>query len=187
MNFGSCLIVGVRKVATSSCLTRSSLGMIFSVYLYASRVTSSQYDLSSLYNSRNLAFLRLWYSSWFSAIIALGGTPSKSKVRDMGIDGKLYPIESVSKEKSQSQDLFGDIDNYIPIQVKRTTQVGRPDIDAFQTAMKRDGRDTGIFVGFGFSRDADKEIRRVKREQGMTIKKVTVGELVQQQMNGIIN
>lgn len=105
----------------------------------------------------------------------------------MGIDGKLYPIESVSKEKSQSQDLFGDIDNYIPIQVKRTTQVGRPDIDAFQTAMKRDGRDTGIFVGFGFSRDADKEIRRVKREQGMTIKKVTVGELVQQQMNGIIN
>ena len=105
----------------------------------------------------------------------------------MGINGKLYPIESVSKEKVASTDMFSEIDNYIPIQVKRTTQVGRPDIDTFQTAMKRDVRNVGIFVGFGFSRDAEKEISLLKREAGIEIKIVTIGDLVQQQMNGIIN
>ena len=67
------------------------------------------------------------FQNW--AIIAVGCTPNKSRVRDMGIDGKLYPIENISKEKSQAKDMFGDIDQYIPIQVKRTDQVGRPDID----------------------------------------------------------
>ena len=50
--------------------------------------------------------------------------------------------------------------------------------------MKRDGRDKGIFVGFGFSRDAEKEIRRIEREDGLIIKMVTVEELIQKQMNG---
>ncbi|PPD58250.1 DNA methyltransferase [Dehalogenimonas etheniformans] len=124
------------------------------------------------------------FQNW--AIIALGGTPNKSKVRDMGIDGKLYPIENISKEKKTDQpylggkNLFGDIDNYIPIQVKRTDQVGRPEIDTFQTAMKRDGRNRGIFIGFSFSRDAEKEIRRIEREDGLKIEMVTVDELVSQ-------
>lgn len=124
------------------------------------------------------------FQNW--AIIALGGTPNKARVRDMGIDGKLYPIENISKEKSQAKDLFGDIDRYIPIQVKRTDQVGRPDIDNFQTAMKRDGRDKGIFVGFSFSRDAEKEVRRIEREDNLIIEMVTVDELVQKQMNGLM-
>jgi len=127
------------------------------------------------------------FQNW--AIIALGGTPNKARVRDMGIDGKLYPIENISKEKKpvknypESKNLFGEIDRYIPIQVKRTEQVGRPDIDNFQTAMKRDGRDKGIFVGFGFSRDAEKEIRRIKRDEGLSIEMVTVSELVSQQLD----
>ncbi len=124
------------------------------------------------------------FQNW--AIIALGGTPNRSRVRDMGIDGKLYPIENISKEKSQAKDLFGDIDRYIPIQVKRTDQVGRPDIDNFQTAMKRDGRDKGIFVGFSYSRDAIREVRRIEREDGVLIEMVTVDELVQKQMNGLM-
>ena len=121
--------------------------------------------------------------------IALGGTPNKSRVRDMGIDGKLYPIENISKEKKldksypESKNLFGEIDRYVPIQVKRTDQVGRPDIDNFQTAMKRDGRDKGIFVGFSFSRDAEKEVRRIAREESLSIEMVTVDELVNQQLD----
>lgn len=127
------------------------------------------------------------FQNW--AIIALGGTPNKARVRDMGIDGKLYPIEQISKERKtvehypNSQNLFGDIDRYIPIQVKRTDQVGRPDIDAFQTAMKRDGRNMGIFVGFSFSRDAEKEIRRMAREENLEIEMVTVDELVKSQLD----
>ncbi len=122
------------------------------------------------------------FQNW--AINALGGVPSKTKVRDGGIDGRLYPIEDIKKEKAEGMDLFGEIDRYIPIQVKRTDQVGRPDIENFEVAMKRDGRDRGIFVGFDFSRDAEKEIRRVEREEGLEIETVLVSEILERQMNG---
>ena len=49
--------------------------------------------------------------------------------------------------------------------------------------MKRDGRNRGIFVGFEFSRDADKEIRRAKREEGLEIEPITVAEIVDRQMD----
>lgn len=122
------------------------------------------------------------FQNW--AINALGGVPSKTKVRDGGIDGKLYPIEDIKKEKGEGIDLFGEIDRYIPIQVKRTEQVGRPDIENFEVAMKRDGRDKGIFVGFDFSRDAEKEIRRAEREEGLEIEPIKVSEILEKQLNG---
>ena len=120
------------------------------------------------------------FQNW--AVNALGGIPSKSKVRDGGIDGKLYPIE-IKKEKKEGLDLFGDIDRYIPIQVKRTDQVGQPDIENFEVAMKRDKRNKGIFVGFDFSRDANKEIRRVEREEGLEIETVTVADILDRQLD----
>jgi hypothetical protein len=46
------------------------------------------------------------FQNW--AINALGGTPSRTKVRDGGIDGKLYPIEDIKKEKKAGIDLFGE-------------------------------------------------------------------------------
>jgi len=122
------------------------------------------------------------FQNW--AVNALGGVPSRVKVRDGGIDGRLYPIEDIKKEKAEGMDLFGEIDRYIPIQVKRTDQVGRPDIENFEVAMKRDGRNHGIFVGFDFSRDAEKEIRRAEREEGLEIEPVLVSEIVERQMNG---
>jgi len=121
------------------------------------------------------------FQNW--AINALGGVPSKIKVRDGGIDGKLYPIEDIKKAKTEGADLFGDIDRYIPIQVKRTDQVGRPDVENFEVAMKRDGRNRGIFVGFDFSRDALKEIRRVEREEGLEIEPITVNDILQKELN----
>jgi len=120
------------------------------------------------------------FQNW--AVNALGGVPSKIKVRDYGIDGKLYPIE-IKKEKKEGIDLFGEIDRYIPIQVKRTDQVGRPDIENFAMAMKRDRRNKGIYVGFDFSRDAEKEVRRVEREEGLEIELVTVNKIVEMQMD----
>lgn len=122
------------------------------------------------------------FQNW--AINAIGGVPSRVKVRDGGIDGRLYPIEDIKKEKAVGMDLFGEIDRYIPIQVKRTDQVGRPDIENFEVAMKRDGRNQGIFVGFSFSRDAEKEIRRIEREEGLEIETVLVSEILERQMNG---
>jgi len=121
------------------------------------------------------------FQNW--AVNALGGVASKMKTRDMGIDGKLYPIEDIQKSKKEGLDLFGEIDRYIPIQVKRTDQVGRPDIDNFETAMKRDQRTKGIFVGFSFSRDAKKEVRRIEREEGLIIEMITVNEIVERQLD----
>ncbi len=121
------------------------------------------------------------FQNW--VINALGGVPNKVKVRDKGIDGKLYPIEDIKKEKKEGMDLFGDIDRYIPIQVKRTDQVGRPDIENFEVAMKRDKREKGIFIGFDFSRDALKEIRRAEREEGLFIEPKTVNQIVEDQLD----
>lgn len=121
------------------------------------------------------------FQNW--AVNAIGGIPSKTKVRDGGIDGKVYPVE-IEKGKVEGIDLFGDIDRYIPVQVKRTDQVGQPDIESFEIAMERDRRDTGYFVGFSFSRDAEKEIRRADREKGLKIIPITVGEILEKQMNG---
>src|SRR6185437_13344974 len=99
--------------------------------------------------------------------------PNKVKVGDYGIDGKLYPIER-KKEKTDEKGLFGDIDPYYPIQVKQKDKAGRPDIDAFETAMRRDKRKRGYFISFAFSEDAMKEIRRLDNEGELEIIAVTV-------------
>ena len=121
------------------------------------------------------------FQNW--VINALGGVPNKIRVRDMGIDGKLYPIEDIKKEKKEDRDMFGIVDNYIPIQVKRTDQIGRPEIDSFESAMKRDKRDRGIVIGFDFSRDALKEIRRAEREEHLLIEPKTVNQIVEDQLD----
>ncbi len=121
------------------------------------------------------------FQNW--AVNALGGVPNKIRVRDKGIDGKLYPIEDIKKEKKEGLDLFGDIDRYIPIQVKRTDQVGRPDIENFEVAMKRDKREKGIFIGFDFSRDALQEIRRAEREESLLIEPKTVSQIIEDQLD----
>ncbi len=51
-------------------------------------------------------------------------------------------------------------DDRFPIQVKQVDKVGRPDIDAFEAVMEREGeggRQRGFFVSFGYSRDAEQE------------------------------
>lgn len=115
------------------------------------------------------------FENW--AVIAMGGIPNRSKVGDFGIDGKLYPIER-EKVKNEEQSLFGDIDTYYPIQVKQKDKVGRPDIDAFETAMRRDKRYKGYFISFDFTEDAIKEIKRLDKEGSLEIIPVTVKELL---------
>ena len=115
------------------------------------------------------------FQNW--AVIALGGIPNSVKVGDYGIDGRLY-VADVSKEKKTGRDLFGEIDNWYPIQVKQQDRAGRPDIDSFETAMRRDKRLRGYFIAFGFSSDATKEIQRANRHDGLDIVPITVKELL---------
>ncbi len=115
------------------------------------------------------------FQNW--ACIALGGIPNKIKVGDYGIDGKLYPIE-LEKTKQDGKGLFGDIDIYYPIQVKQKDKAGRPDIDNFETAIRRDKRHKGYFVSFGYTKDAIDEIKRLDKEGEIQIIPVTVKDLL---------
>lgn len=121
------------------------------------------------------------FQNW--AVIALGqltnmsGIPNKIKSGDFGIDGKLYPVE-LEKKKKEEKDLFGDTDKYYPVQVKQMDKVGRPDIDSFQTAIRRDGRIKGYFVSFDFTKDAMAEIRRLDKDGEIEIVPITVSSLL---------
>lgn len=121
------------------------------------------------------------FQNW--ACIALGGIPNKIKTGDYGIDGKLYPID-VEKKKKSGTDLFGDADIYYPIQVKQKDKAGRPDIDSFETAIRRDGRRRGYFVSFDFTSDAIKEIKRLDKEGEIEIIPITVKELLRKEALG---
>jgi len=118
------------------------------------------------------------FQNW--AVNALGGVPSAKKVGDMGIDGYIYPVEEVAIEKKEGMDLFGEMDKRIPVQVKQH-QARRPDIDNFETAMRRDKRNVGFFVAVGYSSDALREIERVKSEENLNIIAFTVQQILDEE------
>lgn len=128
------------------------------------------------------------FQNW--AVNALGGIPNPLKGADKGIDGRLRLVntkvpETVQKtfifarEAGSQLDLFDDY--VIPIQVKQTKKVGRPDVDAFQTAMRRAEAKMGIMVGFDFTKQAREEIRRARKKENLVIQPITVIEILDQQ------
>jgi hypothetical protein len=83
------------------------------------------------------------FENW--AVIALGGIPNKVQVGDMGVDGRIFPVGT---KPSDQDSMFAD--DWFPVQVKQTDRVGRPDIDAFEAVMEREGahgRRRGFFGG----------------------------------------
>lgn len=88
----------------------------------------------------------------------LFGRISPKKSSDMGIDG--YTLEG------------------IPIQVKQSDGVGRNVVDNFETAIRRTKKNKGFIVAFSFGRGAHEESARVKLEDGMEIKLITIQELL---------
>jgi hypothetical protein len=112
-------------------------------------------------------------------VIALGGIPNKVQVGDMGLDGRIFPVGTQPSDKGS---MFAD--DWFPIQVKQTDKVGRPDIDAFQAVMEREGeggRQRGFFVAFGYSRDAEAECAAFHRRTGRLIKLLTVQEILDEE------
>jgi hypothetical protein len=100
-------------------------------------------------------------------VIAIGGTPNRSHVGDMGIDGRVYPVSVLSQLRAEAA-LLNFMDEWNPVQVKQKDKAGRPDIDSFDV-MIRENRQKGFFVAFDFTLDAEKEVARFRRKQGREI------------------
>jgi DNA modification methylase len=94
-------------------------------------------------------------------INAVNGTHSPKKSGDMGIDGFWFFTND-------------------PIQVKQSEHpVGRNVVDNFETAMRRSKHDTGYIVAFSFTRDANEEVARARRD-GLNIRLIRVKEILLQ-------
>ena len=120
------------------------------------------------------------FENW--AVVALGGIPNKTQVGDLGIDGRIYPVSAMPERRGKDTGELEFMDTWYPIQVKQTDKVGRPDIDAFETAMQRKDRKLGYFVGFAFTSDALFEIDRFRRTTGCEIKALTVREILDEEI-----
>jgi hypothetical protein len=118
------------------------------------------------------------FQDW--AVIAINGTPNTHKSKDMGIDGKLYPASATQPGGigASGRQLEFTEDLWYPVQVKQKEKVGRPDVDMFQTVMRRERTSKGVIIGFGFSRDALVEIKRANKATGTEMIPVTVGDIL---------
>lgn len=116
------------------------------------------------------------FENW--AVIAVGGTPNRSQVGDMGIDGRIYPVSAIPKGRGR-EDQFAFMDEWYPIQVKQSEKIGRPDVDSFEAVMMRENRDKGFMVGFDFTLDAEKEINRFNSKTGKRIVPQRVKDLLE--------
>src|SRR5262249_31306534 len=69
------------------------------------------------------------------AVIALGGIPNRRKTGDKGIDGRVYPVDNVPPHVRPREGGLPFMEVWHPVQVKQKDKAGRPDIDAFETAL----------------------------------------------------
>src|SRR5262249_45998467 len=97
------------------------------------------------------------FQNWVMAKIV--GTPSPRKTGDMGIDGYSFMVHD-------------------PVQVKQSERVGRNVIDNFETAMRREKKDTGYIVAFSFGTGAKKEVARARVQDGIDIRLITIQQLL---------
>ena len=114
------------------------------------------------------------FENW--AVKQLNGRANKVQIGDKGIDGRIYPVGVTPRETGAGELALEE--SWYPIQVKQKDKAGRPDIDAFETAMRRAARTKGFFVSFDYSEDAEREVMRFWKEEQRTIILLTVKELL---------
>ena len=120
------------------------------------------------------------FENW--AVIALGGRKNKAQVGDKGIDGRIFPVSALDHVREAGADELRLEVRFYAMQVKQKDKAGRPDIDAFETAMRRAKCEKGFFVSFDFSSDALREIQRFFVEEHRTIIPVSVREILDEQI-----
>lgn len=65
-----------------------------------------------------------------------------------------------------------------PVQIKQSDHVGRPVVQKFHSAVRREKRKKGIIVAFSFAKTAYEEVARIKLDEGIEIELRTVQELI---------
>lgn len=128
------------------------------------------------------------FQNW--AVIALGGVPGM-KGPDGGIDGRIYPKSKSGKKGKQRLISFRSVDEgtwkqamlfeqeeVVPVQIKQMDKVGRGEVDKFQSALRRVKSSFGVLVAFSFTSHAEREVRRIERDEGILIQLVTAQELL---------
>jgi DNA modification methylase len=68
--------------------------------------------------------------------------------------------------------------NHHPIQIKQQEHVGRPEIQKFESAIRRERKDIGYFFAFSFSRLAYDETARCRQQDNINIELVDVMEMM---------
>jgi DNA modification methylase len=117
------------------------------------------------------------FENW--AVIALGGIPNKTQVGDLGIDGRIFPVGAAPEDFKDGELALEH--RWYPIQVKQKDRVGRPDIDSFETAMRRAKREKGFFVAFDYSDEALREIDRFFKQDHAVIIPLTVRDILDEE------
>jgi DNA modification methylase len=97
------------------------------------------------------------FQNW--VIQRVDGTHHPRKTGDMGIDGYSFM-------------------EHLPIQVKQSEKVDRTEIDKFETAVERAGKDKGYVIAFSFTKGARDEAARVKLQKGLHIELIEVKRLI---------
>jgi len=120
------------------------------------------------------------FENW--AVIALGGRKNKVQVGDKGIDGRIFPVSAMDNVHKAGADELAIEERWFPIQVKQKDKTGRPDIDAFETAMRRAKCEKGFFVSFDYSSDAMHEIDRFFKEEHRVIVPLTVRDILDEEI-----
>jgi site-specific DNA-methyltransferase (adenine-specific) len=120
------------------------------------------------------------FENW--AVIALGGRKNKAQVGDKGIDGRIFPVTALDNVREAGADELALEERFYAMQVKQKDKTGRPDIDAFETAMRRAKCEKGFFVSFDYSSDALHEIDRFFKEEHRIIIPLTVREILDEEI-----
>ena len=101
------------------------------------------------------------FQNWISRELGIQGG---KKGADGGIDGLVYGR---------------------PLSVKRF-QAGRPQLDQFSGALLRNGSKEAVFVATEFANTFEKEVRRLKVENGVEIFYFTVADIVDKKHESIL-
>jgi len=116
-------------------------------------IVGMKYTIPELKNMNHFTF-QYW------AVRRIGGIPTKRKTGDKGIDGLVDAS-------------YG---NNIPIEVKQHN-ISRPDVDKFETVIKRNSKKAGYMIAFKFSKGAIEEMARFEKDEGLKIIPITVKDL----------